>query len=241
MAWIRIDDNAPHHRKMLDAGPAACWLWVCGLGYGQRLNTDFIPEKAVPLLGVGSYRKLAGFLVAAGLWHRVEGGYRIHDFHDFHATPEERAEYQEKRRGRNQRYYQRLKTESQDGLKTRLKTASQDGEPEPNPKPEPKPEGITAAPSPPPPTLVRKRKPWNYFEGVRIEVPQGWHEDHVRRLGLADAEAKLLAWYGELDGQLVRSQRPVGNWFKWLDACYEPWATDLAVSDELEKFRPKGA
>jgi hypothetical protein len=93
----------------------------------------------------------------------------------------------------------------------------------------------------PPPPLVKKRKPFNFHEGIRIEVPQRWHEDHVRKLGLADAEAKLLAWYEELDAQLVRSQRPVGNWFKWLDACYEPWANDLAASDELERFRPKGA
>lgn len=93
----------------------------------------------------------------------------------------------------------------------------------------------------PPPTLVRKRKPWNFYEGQRIEVPERWHSDHVKKLGLADAEAKLTAWYGELDAQLVRSQRPVGNWFKWLDACYEPWANDLAFSADLEAFRPKGA
>jgi uncharacterized protein YdaU (DUF1376 family) len=93
----------------------------------------------------------------------------------------------------------------------------------------------------PPPMLVRKRKPFNFHEGTRIEVPQRWHEDHVRKLGLPDAEAKLLAWYDELDAQLVRTQRPIGNWFKWLDACYEPWANDLAASDELERFRPKGA
>jgi hypothetical protein len=60
-------------------------------------------------------------------------------------------------------------------------------------------------------------------------------------LGLADADAKLLAWYDTLDAQLVRSRQPIGNWFKWLDACYAPWANDLAASDELERFRPKGA
>lgn len=102
-------------------------------------------------------------------------------------------------------------------------------------------ERVSPPPPPRPPTLVRKRKPWNHHEGERIEVPATWHFAHVKKLGLEDAEAKLMAWYEELDAQLVRSRRPVGNWFKWLDACYEPWATDLAVSDELERFRPKGA
>jgi uncharacterized protein YdaU (DUF1376 family) len=93
----------------------------------------------------------------------------------------------------------------------------------------------------PPPTLVKKRKPFNHYEGERIEVPAKWHEDHVRMLGLDDAEAKLHAWYQQLDAQLVRTRQPIGNWFKWLDACYVPWASDLAATDELERFRPKGA
>ena len=78
MGWVRIDDNAPHHRKMLMAGPHACWLWVCGLAYCQRVKTDgFIPEPAMPTLGVGVWKKYAGVLVSVGRWVREEGGSRI--------------------------------------------------------------------------------------------------------------------------------------------------------------------
>lgn len=93
MAWLQIDDNVPLHRKMLAAGPAACWLWVCGIAYSQRQLTDgFIPDLALPMVGVtGASRakKLADTLVSAGLFEAVDGGYRIHDYHDHNATSEE--------------------------------------------------------------------------------------------------------------------------------------------------------
>lgn len=93
MAWLQIDDNVPLNRKMLAAGPSACWLWLCGIAYCQRQLTDgFIPELALPMLGVtGTARaiKLAAVLVEAGLFEAVEGGYRVHDYHDHNATAEE--------------------------------------------------------------------------------------------------------------------------------------------------------
>lgn len=103
MAWLRIDDTVPEHRKMLQAGPAACWLWVCGIAYCQRQLTDgFIPEVALPMLGVGSrVKKLADALVTAGLFECADGGYRIHDYHDHNATRDEAMERrQELRRKR---------------------------------------------------------------------------------------------------------------------------------------------
>lgn len=93
MAWLRIDDTVPEHRKMLEAGPEACWLWVCGIAYCQRQLTDgFIPALALPMIGVpGAMRakKLADALVDAGLFEAVEGGYRVHDYHDHNATKDE--------------------------------------------------------------------------------------------------------------------------------------------------------
>lgn len=97
MGWIRIDDNAPHHRKMLQAGPAACWLWVCGLGYCQRMSSDgFIPLEAMSLLGVWNWKKLAGFLVSARMWHKVDGGYEVHDYLHYQFSAGETAERRER-------------------------------------------------------------------------------------------------------------------------------------------------
>lgn len=91
MAWVRIEDTVTEHRKHLKAGPAACWLWVCGIAYSQRQLTDgFIPDEAVPLLGVAKGAKaLAEILVTVGLFDRAEGGYRVHDYHDYNRTREE--------------------------------------------------------------------------------------------------------------------------------------------------------
>lgn len=90
MAWIRIDDNAPHHRKMLQAGPAACWLWVCGLAYCQRMLSDgFIPNEAMSLLGVKSWKTHAPSLIAARLWHQTPDGYQIHDYLNYQFSASE--------------------------------------------------------------------------------------------------------------------------------------------------------
>ena len=88
MAWVRIDDQAPLNRKFLKAGPAASWLWVCGLAHCQAKLTDgFIADELLPMIGVKQgYGKLAKWLVNAGLWERVEDGYRVHDYHDFNPT-----------------------------------------------------------------------------------------------------------------------------------------------------------
>lgn len=82
MAWVRIDDQAPRHDKMLKAGPAACWLWVCGIAHAQSQLTDgFISFESLPMIGVaGNVRKLAERLVAVGLFDRDEAGYRVHHY-----------------------------------------------------------------------------------------------------------------------------------------------------------------
>lgn len=81
MAYIQVEASVRTHRKMLAAGPAASWLWLCGLGYCQDGFTDgFIPEAAVEYLGVRDAGSLVETLVQVGLWDRVEGGWRVHDY-----------------------------------------------------------------------------------------------------------------------------------------------------------------
>ncbi len=83
MTWAKLDDRANEHRKQLSAGPEACWFWACGLMYAnrQKERDGFIPDAAIGMLyPVKSPKRLAEKLVAVGLWERVDGGYRIHDF-----------------------------------------------------------------------------------------------------------------------------------------------------------------
>lgn len=114
MPWIRLDDQFPDHPKTVAAGPAAAWLFVCGIGYCNRLLTDgVIPTGQVrKLADVDNAMELAGKLVEVGLWEAVEGGYRVHDFLEYQPSAEqvkaERAgnaqrqqEWRERNKGRN--------------------------------------------------------------------------------------------------------------------------------------------
>lgn len=99
MAWVRIDDTVPHHRKHLKAGPAAAWLWVCCLAYAQRHLTDgFVPAEALPMLGVvKGAEKLMETLVDVGLMERHDGGFLVHDYLDLNDTREEAIERRQER------------------------------------------------------------------------------------------------------------------------------------------------
>ena len=74
MAWVRIDDQARCHRKLLAAGPIAAWLWACGLMYcnAQKAKDGFIPDGVLPVLyPLPRPLVYANKLVAVGLWDRV--------------------------------------------------------------------------------------------------------------------------------------------------------------------------
>jgi hypothetical protein len=89
--WSRVDDGVPSHPKFLKAGPAASWLWVCGLCYCNTHLTDgFIPQEALVMVAaIPDIQTEADRLVAVRLWEVVPGGYQVHDFHDFNDTKSE--------------------------------------------------------------------------------------------------------------------------------------------------------
>ncbi len=93
MAWVKLDDQAPRNAKLLKAGPAAAWMWVCGLAYCQAHTTGgFIPTVAVPMLGIrGSERshRLVKVLVKCRLFDRKVGGFVVHDYLEFNESREE--------------------------------------------------------------------------------------------------------------------------------------------------------
>jgi len=83
MAYIQVEASVRTHKKFLKVGPAASWLWLCGMGYCQDGLTDgFIPFEAIDYLGVkpATARKLKSVLVAERLWDDVPGGWRVHDY-----------------------------------------------------------------------------------------------------------------------------------------------------------------
>ena len=89
MAWLRIDDRVRTHPKIAEAGPAAAWLWFCGICYCREHLTDgVIPRSVVSSLAMNLPLPLkhAERLCAVGLWHSTAGGYLVHDFLDWNPS-----------------------------------------------------------------------------------------------------------------------------------------------------------
>lgn len=87
MSWLRFDDKARTHPKLLKAGPVAGWVWFCGMGYSSEHRLDgFLPQEALVTFSVSKVEREAERLISVGLWERVEGGYRIHDYHDYNPS-----------------------------------------------------------------------------------------------------------------------------------------------------------
>jgi hypothetical protein len=108
MAWLRIDDRVRTHPKVAQAGPAASWLWLCGICYCREHLTDgWIPAQAVATLAMNltSPKKHAARLVTVGLWEQEADGYRVHDFLDW--NPAKAEVLSERNRERDKKRQQR--------------------------------------------------------------------------------------------------------------------------------------
>lgn len=97
MSWVRLDDGAPGHRKIVGLSDAAFRLWIVGLTYcnqqandgrfsaaSARIMTGYL---ASPELGRGAIAELC----AAGLWAETADGYEVHDYLEYQPSQEERC------------------------------------------------------------------------------------------------------------------------------------------------------
>lgn len=101
--WVKVFNSMPGHGKFLLAGDRAGWLFVCGLCYSnEHLTNGFIARHALPAVapGVKSPETVAAQLVAAGLWHEVEGGWQIHDYNEHQRSADEIRERRDRDRER---------------------------------------------------------------------------------------------------------------------------------------------
>jgi hypothetical protein len=118
MPWVRIDEEFPHHPKVMKAGPLGMAMHVAALCYCNRYLTDgFVPKSAAATLldfsGIGmrqwmgevtgggvdaTWELVVEDLEAAGLWERTEGGWQIHDYHDYQPSREHVLKLRETRR-----------------------------------------------------------------------------------------------------------------------------------------------
>lgn len=91
--WVKIDDGFPFHRKAIIAGKDGRALYITALCWSSGQLTDgFIDLAAVPMLAaiseVANAEAIASHLVEVGLWEEADGGYIIHDYHDYNPDSE---------------------------------------------------------------------------------------------------------------------------------------------------------
>lgn len=98
MSWLRIDDEFPDHRKVqaLELDPRmwadALAVWVAVGCYVSRYGTGgLIPEARLSRMTPLGARavEVAEKLIEVGLWERVDGALRYHDWDDFNEDHEE--------------------------------------------------------------------------------------------------------------------------------------------------------
>lgn len=96
MPWAKVDDTLHSHPKARKAGLPALGLHLLAMSYcGQYLTDGFVDRDWLDeRLRTASEHKLPDKLVTAGLWHRGDGGFWIHDWLVYNPS---RAEVEEKR------------------------------------------------------------------------------------------------------------------------------------------------
>jgi len=96
MSWVRLDDGAPGHRKIVGLSDAAFRLWIVGLTHcNQQANDGRFSSHAArimfgylasPELGKGA----AAELVAADLWAATAEGYEVRNYLEYQPSKAER-------------------------------------------------------------------------------------------------------------------------------------------------------
>ena len=96
MSWVRLDDGAPGHRKIVGLSDAAFRLWIVGLTHcNQQANDGRFSAHAArimygylasPELGKGA----AAELVTANLWTQTDEGYEVRNYLEYQPSKAER-------------------------------------------------------------------------------------------------------------------------------------------------------
>jgi len=97
MTWFKVDDSFPQHPKELriprsKRAASVGWWGLAGPWCARNLTDGYLDEHMVEELG--GTGEQAEELVRVGLWERVEGGFRFHDWADWQPT---RARVEERR------------------------------------------------------------------------------------------------------------------------------------------------
>lgn len=89
--WVQVDVRFPRHRKVVQLERDLRYRFIEALCHCREHNTggEISEGEALELmrdLRPAKARQAAEALVAAGLWDRSEGGYRIHDWDEWNGS-----------------------------------------------------------------------------------------------------------------------------------------------------------
>lgn len=107
MTWVKIDDGFFRNPKVRAAGRDARDLYLAALCYANENLTDgFVPAYEVKRLAAEADIDSAPAAVkslcdprhfGSGLWAKADGGYQIHDYHDYQPKREDVLKLKETR------------------------------------------------------------------------------------------------------------------------------------------------
>jgi hypothetical protein len=80
MPWVRIEEKALTHPKILHLSDGAFRLWVAGLAHCQQHLTDGMIAAAMLRTLVAMTGKRVKELLDAGLWTVADAGFMVHDY-----------------------------------------------------------------------------------------------------------------------------------------------------------------
>lgn len=84
MVWIKFDDRFDQHPKVVGLDDGSYRLWTRAIAYCSRNLTDaFLSRAAAKELRPSDWARCAGRLIKAGLFEAADGGYIVHDYHDY--------------------------------------------------------------------------------------------------------------------------------------------------------------
>ncbi|MFE7659661.1 hypothetical protein [Streptomyces celluloflavus] len=109
LAWVRLDDRFPSHRKVAMLSDRAFRLHVSALCWSAENLTDgVIRDTELRLVAhVRGMTATARQLEAAGLWERIDDGWMLHDFHDYNPSAEQVRAERERNAARQRRFRDR--------------------------------------------------------------------------------------------------------------------------------------
>lgn len=241
--WIKLDDRIVRHPKFVQAGPIAAWLWVGGMCYcGNGLTDGFIPRAALHgLAAIPKPERYAALLVSSGLWETTEGGWLVHDYHDYQPTREWAEKRQEQRReagriGGRRSGDKRSETPSENEasrlasrLATRQVSTQANGQVVTQAKTNPVPVPVIRTHTPrargpliESPLAYHKAHREHAFCGGRLCVPSFLHHEFERNLGGVpeDHTVWLQGVYAAADAELQTTGRPVDDALKFVRGVF---------------------